>query len=446
MSREPAFISYLRNNRNHFKKSWSLSWPMLLIMFFEFSINLADVYIAGLLGKEYQATVGFTSQMYFILIVIGNAMTVGTVAVVSRQFSSVDRKRCSETVYSILVTVGVAGTILGILGIFLTPIIVAVLNVPASVKNLGAPLLEIYAAGLLFHYVLINTNGILRATGGVKKSMVTMGIVSVTNVGLNFFLVFRTGLGYHGIAISTAVSVLIGAILNVYFIWPFLDGIKKFSREIIRKIISIGWPFGLLQIAWQVGYTVLYLIISALPAHNVEIMAAMTNGLRVESAIFMPAFALNLANAVVVGNLLGENRHEDAIRGGTATAVIGVVIATTLCVLVIPNARIFASMLSSNELVIDESVRYIYISLIAEPFLAWSIILGGGLNGAGDTRAVMRIIALSIWLVRIPLSVFLALGLELGPVSIWWSMNASIFVHATFITKRYFKKKWLYHE
>ncbi len=416
---------------------------MLLIMFFEFSINLTDVYIAGLLGKEFQATVGFTSQMYFIFIVIGNAMTVGTVAVVSRQFSSGKKERCAETVYSILVTIGIAGTALGILGIFLTPVIVQLLNVPVSVKKLGIPLLEIYAAGLLFHYVLINTNGVLRATGGVKKSMVTMGIVSATNVGLNFFMVFKTGLGYHGIALSTAVSVLLGALINLFFIWPLLTGIKKFSRDIISKIVSIGWPFGLLQVAWQVGYTVLFLIISALPANNIEIMAALTNGLRVESAIFMPAFALNLANAVVVGNLLGENKHDDAVRGGTATAVIGVVIATVLCVIVIANARTLASMLSSNPMVIDESTRYIYISLIAEPFLAWSIILGGGLNGAGDTRAVMRIVVLSIWLVRVPLSALFALVLELGPVSIWWAMNSSIFVHAAFITKRYFNKKWL---
>ncbi len=37
-------------------------------------------------------------------------------------------------------------------------------------------------------------------------------------------------------------------------------------------------------------------------------------------------------------------------------------------------------------MVIEESITYIYISMISEPFMAWGMILSGGLNGAGDTR------------------------------------------------------------
>jgi len=45
-------------------------------MFFEFLIGLTDVYIAGKVSKEIQATYGFVIQLYFIFIVIGNALTV----------------------------------------------------------------------------------------------------------------------------------------------------------------------------------------------------------------------------------------------------------------------------------------------------------------------------------------------------------------------------------
>jgi len=48
----------------------------------------------------------------------------------------------------------------------------------------------------------------------------------------------------------------------------------------------------------------------------VEILAAFTAGLRIESAIFLPAFAFNMANAVIVGNLLGSariRRHTGAV-------------------------------------------------------------------------------------------------------------------------------------
>jgi len=93
--------------------------------------------------------------------------------------------------------------------------------------------------------------------------------------------------------------------------------------------------------------------------------------------------------------------------------------------------------------VIRESMRYIYISMISEPFMAWGMIQGGCLNGAGDTRSVMIRIALSVWCVRIPLSYIFVVLFGFGPVSVWWSMNLSQFLQAFLISKRFFSKKWL---
>ncbi|HXX33620.1 MAG TPA: MATE family efflux transporter, partial [Thermodesulfobacteriota bacterium] len=98
------------------------------------------------------------------------------------------------------------------------------------------------------------------------------------------------------------------------------------------------------------------------------------------------------------------------------------------------------------EIVIRESMKYIYISMISEPFMAWGIILGGGLNGAGDTRSVLIRVALSVWLVRIPLSYIFVVFLGFGPASVWWSMNISQFVQAFLMSKRYFNRKWLFLE
>jgi len=194
---------------------------------------------------------------------------------------------------------------------------------------------------------------------------------------------------------------------------------------------------------WQASSMVLFLILSALPEHKVEILAALTTGLRVESVIFLPVFGFNMANAVIVGNLLGEKKQDDAFRSGFITAAIGVLIVTIMVMVVILNARWIASFLSSNETVVRESTKYIYISMISEPFMAWGIILGGGLNGAGDTRSVLIRVALSVWLVRIPLSYLFVVFFGLGPVWVWWSMNLSQFVQAFAMSKRYFNKEWL---
>ncbi|MGZ3591788.1 MAG: MATE family efflux transporter [Thermodesulfobacteriota bacterium] len=420
-----------------------MSWPLTLIMFFEFLMGLTDVYIAGKVSKEIQATYGFVFQLYFMLIVIANALTVGTVSVVSRLFTSKDEKDLSRAVFSSLMTSAGAGIVLAFAGIFFSPEIIHLVNIPEELKYPAVSFIKIYSVGLFFHYLLINSNGILRSCDRVKDSLKTQALVSVLNIALNFLLVFHTPLGFRGIATATASSVFIGSMVNLWKVRSLMPRVKDFSLGLVKKMVNIGWPIGMLQVLWQFASMVLFLILSALPEHRVEILAALTTGLRIESVIYLPVFGFNMANAVIVGNLLGEKKKEDAFRSGAITAVIGVVIVTVMVILVILNARWIASSLSHNEIVIRESMKYIYISMISEPFMAWGIILGGGLNGAGDTRSVMIRVALSVWLVRIPLSYIFIVFFGFGPAAVWWSMNISQFVQAFLMSKRYFGKEWL---
>jgi len=413
------------------------------MMFFEFLIGLTDVYVAGRIGKEVQASYGFVVQVYFVLIVIANALTVGTVTVVSRLFTSGDQEALSEGIFSALVGAAIGGAILSVTGIIFTPAIIKMVNIPAELKPLIPPFVTIYALGLFFHYLLINCNGILRSCGRVKTSLGTMTLVCIMNVGLNLFLVFNTSMGFRGIATATASSIFIGGLLNLRIVWRLMTPARRFTWVTVKKIVDIGWPIGLLQALWQLGSMVLFLILSALPEHRVEILAALTTGLRIESAIFLPAMAFNMANAVIIGNLLGKEKQEEAFRSGMVTAAIGVVIVATMAVVVVLNARWIVSFLSHNEVVIEESVKYLYINMISEPVMAWGIILSGGLNGAGDTRGVLRNVALSLWLVRIPLCYLFVVVLGFGPVSVWWCMNLSQFVMASLMTKRYLRKRWL---
>lgn len=442
MTRLSAFVQR-EDVKSYISRSWSVSWPLTLIMVFEFLIGLTDVYIAGRVSKEIQAAYGFVIQFYFVLIVIANALTVGTVSVVSRLYTSGDENELVKSVFSSLVGAAGAGIFLVGAGFLFGPQTIRVLSIPEQLKPYCIPLIKIYAMGLLFHYLLINCNGILRSCARVKDSLKTQALVCVLNIGLNFLLVFHTPLGFRGIATATASSVFVGSMVNLWKVKSWVTGVREFSLDPIRRMITIGWPIGALQVLWQLSSMILFLILSALPEHRVEILAALTTGLRIESVIYLPVFGFNMANAVIVGNVLGEKREEDAYRSGLITAAIGVLIVTIMVIVVILNARWIASFLSNNEIVIRESMKYIYVSMISEPFMAWGIILGGGLNGAGDTRSVMIRVALSVWLVRIPLSYMFVVLFGFGPVSVWWSMNISQFVQAFLMSKRYLNREWL---
>ncbi len=429
--------------RHLVSESWANSWPMILIMFFEFLIGITDIYIAGKIDKQVQAAYGFVIQLYFVFIIVANALSTGTVSVVSRLFTTGNKHALRDSVYSSVISSVVSGAALSAGGLVFTPLLIKLINIPEELKTFIIPMGRIYAAGVLFHYIVINTNAILRACQQVRSSLKTMSVVCAVNIGLNFLIVFHTSLGYLGIALSTAIGVAVGCGLNLWYTRRLLSRAARFSLTYIKSILSIGWPFGMNQILWQSHSMVLYVILSMLPSNRVEILAAFSAGLRIESAVFLPAAACHMANAVIVGNLIGADKKETAYRAGITTSFMALGIVGILTLVVIASAKFIAPVLSNNPIVVSECVRYLYISMLSEPFMAFWMVLGGALSGAGDTRSIMIISTVCTWFIRIPLCFLWIAVLGFDASSVWWTMNLSQFMTTVFIVKRYRSKKWL---
>ncbi len=429
--------------RRHGPESWSRSWPMIVIMALQFSMNITDVYVAGILGSEMQATVGFVTQLYFLLILFGNAMTVGTVAMATRLFGADDIERLRAVSTTLLKGFLLAGVVLGATGFFFTPLIIDLAGIPAELKEPGRKLLGIYSLGLPGNYLFIFLHALFRSTSRMKTSMMVMAAGAILNIGLTFGFVLHTPLGYPGIALSTVISVVTFSVASLLLARDFLEKGHPMEKEVLFRVFRIGWPSGLLQLSWHGGSMVIFLILASIPGEAVAVMAAFTNGLRIESAIFMPAFAISMGNAVITGTLLGGTRKDDAPAAGATTAIMGVLLISLLALVVVLAAPFLASLLSDNRKVIERSVEYLYISMISEPFMAWAAILSGGLNGAGDTRPVLASVLIAIWGIRIPLCFLFGVILTLDVTFIWWSMNLSMAVHALLISRRYFSRKWV---
>jgi putative MATE family efflux protein len=433
-----------RRFRSLLKESWAMSWPLILVMLFEFLVSITDVWVAGKFGKEVQGAVGFVSQIYFVFVVLANAITMGTVSVVSKFYGSGDRHGFASAVRTVMTSVFVSGIVLAAAGMLLAPGAVGAAGIPSEIRSIAVPFVKIYFTGLIFHYLLINSNGILRATKRAKRSLVTMAAVAAINIALNLIFLHYTDLSYRGIALSTVISFMIGACLNLPPVLRMASQGGQFSRDILTRVLSVGWPSLVLQISWQLGSVVMFLILGALPEYRTETIAAFTNGLRIEAAIFLPAYAMNMSAAAIIGNLIGEGRSKDAYYSGFVTAAIGTAVIILMSALVILNARSLSSFLSSSNLVIDESVRYLIIQMAVEPFMAVLVILSGALNGAGDTRGVMLIVSGSLWLVRIPLSYLFAVHFGFGPTAVWIAMDLDILLRLILTVHRYRRRRWIH--
>lgn len=428
-----------------------MSWPMFFIMVLNFLVGLTDVYVAGLISPEVQAAVGFVGQLYFIIIIIANAISIGTLAMVSRAFGSGNVNSAVDiTRQSLLLSFAVAAALTFPAMIFHRQIIAAA-GFPPGIREIAEQFLKVFSLALGPNYILIISNASFRATGEVKKPLFTMLVVSVINIVGDIVLVLGVypfpRLGYMGIAVSTAASVTIGMFINLFFFsldhWkPLYSGSWRIAGLTVSRIAKIAWPSALLQAAWNAGTMILYNILGQLGSASITGMAAITNGLRIEAVIYMPAFALNMAASVLVGQSLGAGHTKTAERTGWKITQAGVAIISLMSMGIFIFAERLASMLTNDPLVLNETARYLRYNMLSEPFMAVSTILGGSLQGAGDTKGTMMIIISTMWFIRLPLAYLLAIVLKHGPSGVWLAMITSMAFQGVFMAVRFHRGHW----
>jgi MATE family multidrug resistance protein len=430
---------------------WQISWPMLLIMILQFFVGFTDVFVAGLISSEVQAVVGFISQLFFLFIILGNAVSIGAVSMVARAIGADDFTRAlSHAKQSLIFGLSIAAvlTVVTLLGY---REIIVVLGFPAEIRTTAETFLVIFAFALVPNYILIISNAVFRASGEVLRPLFTMCVVSAVNIIGDFGLVFGyfpfPELGFPGIAVATTVASAIGMGINLAFLmhsrWRTLFRTAwSVSWSAIALIFRLSWPAAILQIAWNAGSIVLYNILGRLGEESITALASITNGLRIEAIIFLPPFALNMAASVLVGQNLGAGKPDRAEKIGWQIAWMGVGFVSAMACVIFVWADACASLLTADTAVLEETARYLRINMFSEPFMALSLVLAGGLQGAGDTRGTMWIIVVAMWMIRLPLAYYLALVAGLGAVGVWIAMITSMIIQGLLMARRFRGGHW----
>jgi len=431
---------------------WQLSWPMLVIMMFNFMVGLTDIYVAGLISSDVQAAVGFVTQIYFLTVVVANAITVGTLALIAREIGAgritkaVDIAKQSLS-FSFLVAIFLTAIFL----VFSSQI-VTLAGFPARIADKAEAFIRIFSFAIGPNYLLIVSNAVFRAGGEVSKPLATMSAICVVNILLDFLLVFGLspipGFGYAGIALATALATILGTALNLLFFrssqrWrPVYAAPRSLYPDTIKTIMKIGWPAALLQITWNVTSLIVYNILGRLKESSIAAIASLANGLRIEAIIYLPAFALNMAASVIVGQNLGAG---DAKRAETMIwklATVGIGITSLISLVIFIWAERFAAFLTGDPAVLDETTRYLRLNMLSEPFMALSTVMAGSLQGAGDTKGPMWVIIISMWCIRLPLASYLALFAGHGAVGVWIAMVISMISQGLIMTWWFHKGRW----
>jgi len=158
---------------------WHMTWPMLLVMFFNFLVGIADIYVAGFIGPDIQAIVGFVGELYFFIIIVANAISIGTVAIVSRAVGSGKFKDALSAAKQSLLFGIACAIMLTITGLLLKNHIIAIAGFSGNTRQVALDFFVIFVFALAPNYIVIISNAIFRAGGEVKLTLMAMFIVFI---------------------------------------------------------------------------------------------------------------------------------------------------------------------------------------------------------------------------------------------------------------------------
>ena len=441
--------NYFVENRKLIKNIFQITLPAVFDLLAQTLIMALDMKMVSSLGPSAISSVGVGTAGMYALIPALIAVATGTTALLSRAYGAdnkLDGKKAFAQSFFIAVPLGIFLTIIFLL--FSEQIINLVGN--AKDMNLKDAILyqNMTVIGFPFLGVSIATFYAFRAMGENKIPMIGNTLALVLKIILNFLLVYLFKWGIFGAALSTTLTRLFSAIFSIYLVfWSKKNWISlelkdlKFDYFISKRILKVGIPAAVEQLGLRIGMLIFEMMVISLgnlsyAAHKIALTA--------ESISFNLGFAFSFAASALVGQELGKGSSQKALKDGYICTIIAMIVMSTFGLLFFIIPQFLVSLFTKDKDVIELATMALKIVSICQPFSGASMVLAGALRGAGDTKSVLFITYLGIFLIRIPITYLFLDVLNFGLAGAWIVMTIDLAIRSSLAFYIFRRGKWKY--
>lgn len=441
--------NYFIENRKLIKNIFQITLPAVFDLLAQTLIMAFDMKMVSSLGPSAISSVGVGTAGMFALIPALIAVATGTTALLSRAYGAdnkIEGKKAFTQSFFIAVPLGIFLTIIFLL--FSEQIINLVGN--AKDMNLKDAILyqNMTVIGFPFLGISIATFYAFRAMGENKIPMIGNTLALVLKLILNFLLIYLFKWGIFGAALSTTLTRLFSAIFSIYLVfWSKKNWISlkvkdlKFDYFTSKRILKVGIPAAVEQLGLRIGMLIFEMMVISLgnlsyAAHKIALTA--------ESISFNLGFAFSFAASALVGQELGKGSSQKALKNGYICTIIAMIVMSTFGLLFFIIPQFLVSLFTKDKDVIELATMALKIVSICQPFSGASMVLAGALRGAGDTKSVLLITYLGIFLIRIPITYLFLDVLNLGLAGAWIVMTIDLAIRSSLAFYVFRRGKWKY--
>ena len=320
------------------KLLWKLTIPIFMEMFFAVIVSNVDQLMMSSVSQEAVAAVGNGAQLGWVLTLFFNVVATASTILITQYKGANDEKSVS-LIYPLAIVVNIIlGLLLSLVCIFAIRPIFTLLHVEAGQTFEYAVIYMKIVGGTIISQAMLNCFfALLRANTYVKEAMFVSVLINILNIFGNALTLYVFKMGVTGVAISTAVSRLIGMTI-IICIFHYRIGKVNFSllkgREpllLLKKMVGIGLPSAGENISYDVSQLVVTGFVNTLGLASVN--AKIYVCIVVQFA-YIFTLAISEGTQILEGYLIGAGEKEEAEKRVVKTTITAVIASEVLTLII----------------------------------------------------------------------------------------------------------------
>lgn len=397
------------------------------------SVNLADNVMLGAYSETALAGVAAVNQVQFvyqqILVALGEGMVVFCSQYWGRKQIDAMKKLAAISMYAAL-TVAV---ILSVLASVIPSRIVAQFTTDSAIIQAGVSYLYVIRFTYLFFAVTQMLLALLRSAETVQIAMKLSVLAFFVNCGINYVLIYgkfgAPELGVTGAAIGTlAARILECGVLISYIKWKEknlhlrLKDYLQFDKVLCIDYIKLASPMVFVQSLWGLNTALQTVILGHMTA-----AAIAANSVASTLFLLVKSMAVGAAStaSVVIGKTIGLGDislvKRTAGRMQKIFLIIGIISGVVLYFIRFPILQLYDLSAETKEM----ANQFLVILSVVIVGMSYQMPTNYGIiRGGGNAMFVVRTDLISIWLIVIPLSFFMAFVVKASPMVVVCCLNA----------------------
>ena len=432
---------------------FKLVLPIIIQNLLSAAVSSADVVMLNYVSQSAISAVSLAAQYASVLFMIYYGLGTG-VTILSAQYYGKGDMRAIQAVEGIAMRFSIPIALVFSLSALLMPEnMMRLFTNDAELITIGASYLRHMSVSYLCWGIIEVYLATLRSIGRVTVSTVLNVMAFSLNILLNAVWIFglfgAPKLGAMGVAMATSLSRLIelgGCIVvsltskdvRLDFRYIFIKSKALFSDFVRLSLPALGN-----DLSWSVAFSMYSVILGHL---GTDVVAANSFVIVVRNFGTILCFGMASAGGILLGNIIGENKLEEAREGAkklmkltVITGAIGGVIILASMPLVLAYAR---------ESLSEQAMYYLRNMLLINSYYVMGAavntsLICGVFRAGGDSRFGFICDTIDMWVYAVPLGFIAAVALKLPVMVVYFLLCTDEFVKWPWVIKHYRSGKWV---